>query len=347
MPDALKDLRFLLALSVAALPVAGYLRGDNFHALIVAFGLIPLLDWMIGRDARPASTHELERLESSALFRAILVAYVPLHLALIIWGARVAGSGELSALQSLGLMLSVGVVTGAQGITIAHELGHKRSALDRLLARVLLVTVSYGHFTIEHNRGHHVRVATPEDPASARYGESFWAFLPRTLAGSYTHAWRLELERMRHIGAPAWSWRNHMLWYTGLPPAIALALAMAFGAGAALFFFVQSAMAMILLEAVNYIEHYGLARARGADGRYEAFNERHAWDADNRLTNAILVHLPRHADHHLAPTRPYQALQPRAGSPKLPSGYAAMLPLALVPSLWFRVVNPRLPRRGA
>jgi alkane 1-monooxygenase len=347
MPEALKDLRFLIALTVPAMPVVGYLRGDNYHAFLVSFLFIPVLDWMLGLGDRASAPREITRLERGTLFRAILFAYVPMHLGLIMWGARVVGHGELATLQSLGLALSIGVVTGAQGITIAHELGHKRSALDRLLAQVLLVTVSYGHFTIEHNRGHHVRVATPEDPASARYGESFWAFLPRTLAGSYAHAWRLELERMQGIGASPWSWRNAMLWYAGLPPAIALALGVAFGPWAALFFFVQSAMAIALLEAVNYIEHYGLARARGADGRYERFDERHAWDADNRLTNAILIHLPRHADHHLAPTRPYQALQPRAGSPKLPSGYAAMLPLALVPPLWFRVVNPRVPQRGA
>jgi alkane 1-monooxygenase len=204
--------------------------------------------------------------------------------------------------------------------------------------------VSYGHFTIEHNRGHHQRVATREDPASARYGESYWAFLPRTLAGSYAHAWRLEVARLAPLELPWWHWRNEMVWATLLPPLLAAALAAAFGTLAAAFFFGQSAMAMALLEAVNYVEHYGLERARLPDGRYEPVSERHSWDANQVLTNSFLIHLQRHADHNLNPLRPYAALQPRAGSPKLPTGYTGMLPLAAVPPLWFAVMNPRVPR---
>jgi alkane 1-monooxygenase len=226
--------------------------------------------------------------------------------------------------------LSVGLATGGAGITIAHELGHKRPALDRLLSRVLLVTVAYGHFTVEHNRGHHVRVATPEDPASARYGEAFWAFLPRTLAGSLAHAWALD--------------RREVLWSWAATLAIAAALGAAGGPLAVAFFIGQAAMAVTLLEAVNYIEHYGLARRRLADGRYERPAARHAWDAYEWLSNSFLVHLQRHADHHLNPMRSYAALQPQADSPKLPMGYPGMVPLAFVPPLWFAVMNPRVPK---
>ncbi len=347
MPSfAARDLRFVLALTVVGAPLAGYQHGANYYTFAVFFVAVPLLDWLIGRDPNPAPAAEEARLERSAFFRALLLAYVPLHLFLILWGAWVSGSGALGPWQALGLMLSVGVVTGSQGITIAHELGHKRSRLERWLAKLLLVTVSYGHFTIEHNRGHHVRVATPEDPASARYGESLWAFLPRTLTGSFTHAWQLETERLARLGLPAWHWRNEMLWLCAAPPAIAAALASLFGPLAAIFFFVQSAMAILLLETVNYIEHYGLARRRLADGRYERVDERHAWDAYEMLTNSFLIHLQRHADHHLNPGRPYAALQPRSHSPKLPAGYATMVPLALVPPLWFRVMNPRVQRWG-
>lgn len=344
MPGSAKDLRFLLALGATASPVVGYLIGANWHAFLVFFGAVPLLDWLIGRSDVPSSAGELARLERSAFFRAVLVAYVPLHLGLIFWGARIVGGGELTAEQALGLTLSIGLVTGGSGITIAHELGHKRSRLERWLARALLYTVSYGHFTVEHNRGHHQRVATREDPASARYGESYWAFLPRTLAGSYAHAWRLEVARLAPLGLPWWHWRNEMVWATLLPPLLATALAAAFGPLAAAFFCGQSAMAIALLEAVNYVEHYGLERARLPDGRYEPVTERHSWDANEMLSNSFLIHLQRHADHHLNPLRPYAALQPRAGSPKLPTGYTGMLPLAAVPPLWFAVMNPRVPR---
>ncbi|MDA1118815.1 MAG: alkane 1-monooxygenase [Proteobacteria bacterium] len=344
MPGSAKDLRFLLAVAAPSAPVVGWLIASYWYTFLVFFGLVPLLDWLIGRDDAPSPGAELARLERSAFFRAILVAYVPLHLGLIVWGATVAGSGELAPWQALGLTLSVGLVTGGTGITIAHELGHKRSRLERWLARALLYAVSYGHFTIEHNRGHHQRVATREDPASARYGESYWAFLPRTVAGSYAHAWRLESARLAPLGLRWWHWRNEMLWATLLPPAFAVALGAAFGPLAAAYFFGQSAMAIALLEAVNYVEHYGLERARLPDGRYEPVSERHSWDANQVLTNSFLVHLQRHADHHLNPMRPYAALQPRADSPKLPTGYTGMLPLAAVPPLWFAVMNPRVPK---
>jgi alkane 1-monooxygenase len=339
-----RDLRFLLALSAPLVPLVGYRIGDNFHAFWVFFVVFPLLDFVIGRRTAESSGGELARLEQSAFFRAILYAYVPMHLALIAWGASAVGS--LEHWQALGLTLSVGLVTGAQGITAAHELGHKSGRVERWLARVLLYTVSYGHFTIEHNRGHHVRVATREDPASARYGEGFWRFLPRTLLGSYVHAWRLEFARLAPRGLPWWSARNEMLWATSAPVAIAAALGAAFGPLAAAFFLGQSAMAIVLLEAVNYVEHYGLERAQDGHGRYERVGARHSWDANEWLTNATLFHLQRHADHHLRPMRPYAALQPQAESPKLPTGYAGMVPLALAPPLWFAVMNPRV-RRAA
>jgi len=324
------DLRFLLALTTPLAPLVGYRLGDNFHAFWIFFIVIPALDWLIGRRASAANRSEIVRLEESLWFRVLLVAYVPMHLALILWGAWIVGGDTLSAGQAVGLTLSIGLVTGSQGITIAHELGHRRSRLERWLARVLLASVSYGHFTVEHNRGHHVRVATPEDPASARYGEAFWRFLPRTLIHSFVHAWQLD--------------RSYVLASSAATLASAGALSWAFGPLALAFFFGQSAMAVLLLEAVNYIEHYGLQRKRLPDGKYERFGEQHAWDANEWLTNCYLIHLQRHADHHLEPGRPYAALQPREQSPKLPTGYAGMLPLALLPPLWFAVMNPRVPK---
>ncbi len=330
MGAALKDSRFLLALTTAFAPVIGHWLGAYWYAFLVVLVIIPVLDLILGRSVRLSSAVEMQRLEANPFFRCVLHAWVPLQLALIGWGAWLIGTGELGTGNAVLFTLSVGLATGATGITIAHELGHKRSPLDRFLSRLLLVTVSYGHFTVEHNRGHHVRVATPEDPASARYGESFWAFLPRTLIGSFRHAWALE--------------RGEVLKPWAATLAIAAALGLAFGPLAAAFFFGQSAMAITLLEAVNYVEHYGLQRAKLPDGRFERPGARHAWDAYERLSNCFLVHLQRHADHHLNPMRPYAALQPQAESPKLPTGYAGMIPVAMVPPLWFAVMNRRVPK---
>ena len=326
----LSDTRFLLALTAAAAPVAGHAIGQYWHGFLVFFVVIPIADVFLGRSVTPTPADEMRRLETSPLFRLILYAWVPLQLGLILWGAKLISEGSLGALDAVLFTLSVGLATGATGITIAHELGHKRPAFDRFLSRLLLVTVSYGHFTVEHNRGHHVRVATPEDPATARYGESFWRFLPRTLVGSFKDACCMDPFEVIRAWAATF--------------AVAATLGLAFGPLAVAFFFGQSAMAVLLLEAVNYIEHYGLERKKLADGRYERPAARHAWDAYERLSNCFLVHLQRHADHHLNPMRPYAALQPQAESPKLPTGYAGMVPIALVPPLWFAVINPRVPR---
>lgn len=326
----LRDARFLLALTTAAAPMVGHALGQYWHAFFVFWVVVPALDWLVGRSEAPSSEAEMSRLERHPLFRFVLRAWVPLQLGLIGWGAWLVGSGGVTGFDAMLFTLSVGLATGGAGITIAHELGHKRSPFDRLLSRVLLVTVSYGHFTVEHNRGHHVRVATPEDPASARYGEAFWVFLPRTLIGSLAHAWQLD--------------RREVLVAWAATFAVAAALGAAFGPFAIAFFFGQSAMAIVLLEAVNYIEHYGLERRKLPDGRYERPNASHAWDAYHWLSNAFLVNLQRHADHHVNPMRPYAALQPHQESPKLPMGYPGMVPLAFVPPLWFAVMNRRVPR---
>jgi alkane 1-monooxygenase len=342
MPAAIREYRFLLALTLPTMPPVGYLIGNNYYTLLVGIVVIGLLDFVVGRDRRNPTPESLATLERDRFYRIILYCCAALDLALILWGAVIVSRAALSPVQTLGLMLSVGFVTGAQGITFAHELGHSRSKLEQLLAKVLLTAVCYGHFFIEHNRGHHVRVATPEDPASARAGESFYAFYVRTLAGSWVHAWRLEAERLERHGSRFWSWRNQMLWFTGVPVLVAAAFWLAWGPVAALFFFVQAWMAFTLLEAVNYVQHYGLVRRRLDGGGYERVAHAHSWNASEVLTNCFLIHLQRHSDHHESPARAYQALMYYEDGPQLPTGYSGMLPLALVPPLWFRVMNPRL-----
>src|SRR5262252_8466913 len=326
MLAGLRKYRFLLALTLPAIPLAGVVYGNNFVTLIYGIVVVGLLDLVVGRDRSNPPADALPTLESQMSYRALLYVCAALDLSLIVWGAWVAGRGDLSPVQTAGLMLSVGFVTGAQGITFAHELGHARSKFDQFLAKVLLTSVCYGHFFIEHNRGHHVRVATPEDPASARLGESFYAFYPRTLAGSWLNAWKLEAERLKRHALPFWTWRNQMLWFTVVPVLIAAAFALAWGAIAAVFYFVQ---------------HYGLARRRLENGAYERFGHRHSWNASETLTNCFLIHLQRHSDHHENPSRAYQALMHRESGPQLPTGYSGMLPLALAPPLWFAVMNRR------
>jgi alkane 1-monooxygenase len=336
--------RFLFVALVTAvpLPVIGYALGQNWFTLTVALLLLPWADLAIGCDRKNPTPADELRLAQRAAGRAVLYAYVPIQLALIVWGAAVCASGELSTSQALGLLLSVGVVTGGQGITIAHELGHRRSAVDRGLAKLLLTSVCYGHFFIEHNRGHHARVATRDDPATARLGESLYRFLPRAVAGSLASAWQLEAARLRRRDEALLGWHNQMLWFGAVPLLMALALGLAFGATAALFFIGQGVVAFTLLEAINYVEHYGLVRGRSGDGGFERVSAMHSWNASEWLSNACLINLQRHADHHADPSRPYPLLRHRDESPQLPTGYPGMVLVAMVPPLWFRIMNPRV-----
>jgi alkane 1-monooxygenase len=239
---------------------------------------------------------------------------------------------------AIALGLAVGGITGAQGITFAHELGHSRSRLDRLFGWMLMASVLYAHFMVEHYRGHHVRAATHDDPATARRGESLWRFLPRTLAGSWLSAWRLEAAQLERLKR---SWlASPLAWATAVQVLGLVAITLWLGPLALLFWVVQAAYAVLLLEAINYIEHYGLVRAQQG-GRAEPFGVNHAWNADHLVTNSVIANLQRHSDHHMHAWKPYAELQPLPG-PQLPTGYAGCLFLASVPPLWFAAMEPRL-----
>jgi len=310
----------------------------------IMYGLVPLLDWLLGSDLSEPPAAALRTLEADPWYRALLLLFVPLQYGLTIHGAWIAAvqpHGPLGALGWIGLLLTVGGINGV-AINTAHELGHKRPAWERWLARVALAPVAYGHFYVEHNRGHHRRVATPEDPASARLGESFWAFLPRTLIGGLRSAWALERGRLAGRGLPAWHWRNECLQAWAMSLLLYGALAAWLGGGALLFLLAQALYGASLLEAVNYVEHYGLLRGLDARGRRQPCAPEHSWNSSHLVSNLFLYHLQRHSDHHAHPARRYQALRHCAEAPQLPSGYAAMLLLAYVPPLWFRVMDPRV-----
>ncbi|HEX5685585.1 MAG TPA: alkane 1-monooxygenase [Ideonella sp.] len=307
----------------------------------VMYIVIPLVDALLGPDGRNPPDGSTAALEADNYYRAIVVAFIPFQFAATILGCALAASVPLSATGWLGLVLTVGGINGV-AINTAHELGHKRPRWERWLSRITLAPVAYGHFYVEHNRGHHLRVATPEDPASARMGESFWAFLPRTMLGSVRSAWHIESTSLAARGLPAWHWRNEVLQAWGMTTVLFGALAWAFGPKVLVFLAVQAFYGASLLEVVNYIEHYGLLRAKRADGRREPCDVTHSWNTSHVLSNLFLYQLQRHSDHHAHPGRRYQALRHFAESPQLPSGYPAMLLLAYVPPLWFRVMDRRV-----
>jgi alkane 1-monooxygenase len=250
-------------------------------------------------------------------------------------------NGELTVLDSIGLALTVAMVSGI-AINTAHELGHKRASLERWLSKVALAQSGYGHFFIEHNRGHHVRVATPEDPASSRLGESFYRFLPRTVWGSLRSAWELERVRLRRLESPMWTPRNDILSAWAMTLVLYGALAAIFGVVVLPYLLIQAVLGFSLLEVVNYLEHYGLLRQRREDGRYERTRPEHSWNSNNTASNVLLYHLQRHSDHHANPVRRYQALRHVEEAPQLPTGYAGMILTAVIPPLWRRTMDHRV-----
>jgi len=227
-------------------------------------------------------------------------------------------------------------------INTAHELGHKKEKHERWLSRVALEHTFYGHFFIEHNRGHHVRVATPEDPASAKLGESIWSFLPRTVIGSLTSAWGLEKRRMKRRGISPWTLRNDVLNAWAMSLVLWGGLVLVFGVGVLPYLVIQAVVGVWLLESVNYLEHYGMRRQRTQSGRYERVNPSHSWNSNNIGTNVLLYHLQRHSDHHANPTRRYQALRDFPEAPVLPTGYAGMIVLTWLPPVWRAVMDKRV-----
>ncbi|MFI2666663.1 alkane 1-monooxygenase [Micromonospora carbonacea] len=350
-PAAWRDPRralWPLALLVPALPFASWLawRGGAgswawWLAPVVVFGVIPVVDLLVGDDRRNPPDEAVPRLARDGYYRWLTYLYLPAQYAGLALGCAVWASGGLRPLGAAGLVATLAVVDGI-AINTAHELGHKREKLERWLSKVALAPTGYGHFHVEHNRGHHVRVATPADPASSRLGESFYAFWPRTVAGSLRSAWRLEAARFRVRGRSPWTHRNEILTAWAMTVALFAVLAAAYGPGVLPFLLLQAVFGFSLLEVVNYLEHYGLARRRTPAGRYEKVDARHSWNSDRTVTNVFLFQLQRHSDHHANPLRRYQTLCSFDCSPQLPAGYATMVVAALVPPVWRRVMDHRV-----
>ncbi len=302
---------------------------------------LPIIDTLVGIDRGNPPPWAESTLDKDQYYRVLTYCYLPLQLAGFFWGAWLIAQGHLSLVAELGLALTVGAVGGI-GIANAHELGHKTDSFERWMAKVVLAQTAYGHFRVEHNRGHHVRVATPEDPASARMGESFWAFFPRSVVGAVRSGWRIEKNRLGRKGGSPWNIHNEVL-TAWLMSVVLFSFTIAiFGVRVIPYLVVQAVFGFSLLEVVNYLEHYGLLRQKDAQGKYERCAPRHSWNSDHIASNLVLYGLERHSDHHANPTRRYQTLRTFDEAPQLPSGYGTMIGLAYLTPLWRRVMDQRV-----
>ena len=309
--------------------------------LLISYGLMPLLDFFIGEDGNNPPEAVVPQLEDDRYYRSLTWVTVPLHFVALIGCAWWVGTHDLSWWAVLMFAYVAGTDSGL-GINTGHELGHKYTRIEQWLARLVLAVPAYGHFTVEHGRGHHRWVSTPEDHASSRMGESIYRFALRELPGGIRRAWRLEKERLQQEGRSAWSVHNAMLQSYAVTAVLQLGLIAAFGWIMLPFLAVHNVVAWWQLTSANYVEHYGLLRDRLPNGRYESPKPHHSWNTNHLVTNLALFHLQRHSDHHSYPSRRYQSLRDFPDLPRLPSGYFGMFPLSYFPPLWFRVMDPRL-----
>jgi len=309
--------------------------------LVVNYLCLPIIDWLIGSDENNPPEELVPQLEQDTYYRILTCMTVPMHFVVLIALAYVVGTNDLSIWSVVVTAIVAGGYSGL-GINTAHELGHKQTAIEQLMAKLALAVPAYGHFCVEHNRGHHVLVATPDDPASSRMGESIYAFIWREIPGTMVRGWNLEKSRLNTKGLSTWSTKNEILQSYLLSAILQGSLIYLFGWIMLPFLAIHNFWGWYQLTSANYIEHYGLLRQKQANGRYERCQPHHSWNANYIMSNLALFHLQRHSDHHANPMRRYQSLRNFKDIPELPNGYYGMYLLAYIPWLWYRVMDHRV-----
>ncbi|MCW7492977.1 alkane 1-monooxygenase [Leptospira sp. 2 VSF19] len=347
-----KRLSFLLCYILPVLTVwAETVGGISYLVVpITVFIVLPVLDFLIGKDeSNPSKKYFLE-LQNDSYFRYLTEIWAYVQLIFVIWSVYRISFFPHTTTEFFLFALAVGIVTGGVGITVGHELGHKNTRYEQFLSKLIYMTVCYMHFYIEHNRGHHTNVSTPGDPATSRKNQSFYQFYPQTVFGAFQSAWELEKKRLSKLGLGVIHFRNEMIWYMVITLLFLTTMVVwgSIGSGEGFrieilgFLLLQSFVAFSLLELTNYIEHYGLKRNQNTEGKFEKVLPIHSWNQNYFVSNALLFQLQRHSDHHANAGRRYQTLRHFDNAPQLPYGYEVMILIALVPPLWFSMMNPIL-----
>lgn len=313
----------------------------SFSALIVAFGIIPILE-LFSKENTSNYTEEQEvDLLKNKWFDWILYSLVPIQLVTLGLFLTNISNGDFSTITIIGWTTAMGISCGVLGINAAHELGHRSTKYEQFMSKLLLLTTLYTHFFIEHNRGHHNKVATAEDPASSRFGETVYKFYIRSIKDSWLSAWQLEAKRLSKLGIKNFSSKNEMLMFQIIQVIWLAIILICFGKLAFGMYLIAAFIGILLLETVNYIEHYGLVRNKKGE-KYERTHPEHSWNSNHPIGRILLLELSRHSDHHYIASRKYQILRHFDQSPQMPTGYPGMMLLALVPPLWFRVMHKQI-----
>ena len=342
----LKDLKYLSALTVPLSAIIGlYFKGSwLFFTPIYVFGFIPILELILKEENSNYLENEITSRSINPIFDWLLYLNLPIVYALLAWSFIEVSLYGFETYEFIGLVLSVGIVLGGNGINVAHELGHRQASKVRFIGKALLLPSLYMHFYIEHNFGHHLHAATKEDPATARYKQSVYSFWVTSTFRQYFSAWNIQKQLLKNYNLSFFSLRNDMFWYLIIQSSYLIIVFLIFGKTALLFTVLAAINGFLLLETVNYIEHYGLLRMKKDSGRYERVSEIHSWNSNHVIGRILLYELTRHSDHHLRTSKKYQVLECHDESPQLPYGYPTSMVLALLPPLWFAIMNKRVPR---
>lgn len=310
--------------------------------LVYAWVIIPLLELFLKPDPKNMDAAEEEVARKDRIYDFIIYLVVPLQFFALFLFLQSMTFGQWQWHEIIGKIWVMGLLCGTFGINVGHELGHRVNKTEQFLAKMLLLTSLYMHFFVEHNKGHHKRVATPEDPSSARYGEWIYSFYFRTVIFSYISAWEIAGKEMKKRGKPFASLHNEMIQFHLIQLAFVALIFLTYGWLTTLYYLIAAVIGMLLLETVNYIEHYGLQRKKMDDGKYERAMPGHSWNSDHVVGRLMLFELSRHSDHHYLASRKYQVLRHHDDSPQMPTGYPGMMILALFPPVWFYVMNKRI-----
>ena len=313
----------------------------TFLPMLFVFVIIPVLELFFKPDSKNLSEEEKQIAKNDPYFNWVLYAVVPVQIGFVIL-FLITIQEELSTFELIGRISSLGVLCGILGINVGHELGHRTNRFERFLGEILLLTSLETHFLPYHNSGHHFNVATTKDPATARKDEWLFFFWFRSQIGSYIQAWKIEAKRLKKTSHNFFSISNKMLIYTIAQIIVLATIYKIFNLETMLAFILASLIGILMLETVNYIEHYGLRRNIKENGHYERVQPHHSWNSNHIVGRTILFELSRHSDHHYKASKHYQLLDSTTNSPQMITGYPGMMLLALIPPLWFKIMNKQL-----
>ena len=344
MPLNIKDLKYLTAYSTPAVFVLSTALGGywGYATIVYVFVLVPILELLLPQSQQNLDQQDSIKKSRWGFFDLLLYANLPIVFGLLIYFyEHIVPQNSFEVV--LGYGLSLGIVLGANGINVAHELGHRTTRAERFIGKLLLCPALYMHFYIEHNYGHHQHAATPEDPATAKYNQPVYLFWVSSVLGQLRSAFKLQKNLIHNRRGLQALWHNDLLWYALAQGLYLLLVALFFGANVLLWGVLVAVVAVLLLETTNYIEHYGLMRPKKPSGRYAPVKEIHSWNSNHLMGRILLYELTRHSDHHYRSQKKYQLLDHHQTSPELPFGYPTSIVLSLFPPLWFFIMNPRVP----